>query len=79
MAGLSGLAAGGFAASASSSATSGPATGGPQGLNISGINTGYSLGAQGTGGGSSTGSVPSYVWVAGLAIFALIALKMVRG
>lgn len=77
MAGLSSFGGGsGLNASASANSTSGPATGGPLGLNISGINTGYSYGQQGTGGGGAT--VPSYVWVGALLIFALVALRMVR-
>lgn len=77
MAGLSSFGTGGgLSASASASSSSGPATGGPLGLNISGINTGYSAGSQGTGGGAS--GVPSYVWIVGLALFGLIALKMVQ-
>jgi hypothetical protein len=76
MAGLSSFGGGGgLSASASASSSSGPATGGPLGLNISGINTGYSSGSQGTGGAG--GSVPSYVWIVGLALFGLIALKLV--
>jgi hypothetical protein len=78
MAGLSSFGGGGgLSASASASSSSGPATGGPLGLNISGINTGYSAGSQGTGG--SAAGVPQYVWLAGLALAAVIALKMVRG
>lgn len=77
MAGLSSFGTGGgFSASASASSSSGPATGGPLGLNISGINTGYSTGSQGNAA-SGAGSVPSYVWLVGLAIFGLIALKLV--
>jgi hypothetical protein len=67
---------GGLSASASATSTSGPATGGPLGLNISGINTGYSAGSQGTGGGA--GTVPSYVWLAMVAVFGLVALRMLR-
>jgi hypothetical protein len=77
MSGLSGFAGGGgYSASASSSANSGPATGGALGLNISGINTGYSASAQGGAGGA--GGVPSYVYLGGLALLAVIALKLVQ-
>ena len=77
MAGLSSFGTGGgFSASASASSSSGPATGGPLGLNISGINTGYSTGSQGTGG--AAGGVPQYVWLGGLALAAVLVLKMVR-
>ena len=76
MSGLSSFGgASGYSASASSSANSGPATGGALGLNISGINTGYSTGSLGTGG---AGAIPSYVWPAALAIAAIVALKLVR-
>lgn len=75
MSGLSGFAGGG-GYSASSSAKSGDASGGPLGLNISGINTGYSAGSQGTGGAG--GGVPEYVWLGALALFAVVALKLVR-
>lgn len=76
MSGLSGFAGGGgYSASASSSANSGPATGGALGLNISGINTGYSTGSLGTGGGAG---IPSYVYIGALALLAVIALKLVQ-
>lgn len=77
MAGLSSFGGGsGLNASASATSASGPATGGPLGLNISGINTGYSYGQQGAGGGA--GTVPAYVWLALVAVFGLVALRMLR-
>lgn len=67
---------GGYSASASATSTSGPATGGPLGLNIQGITTGNaSNGSQGTGGG---GAIPPALLYAGIALLAIIALKLVQ-
>jgi hypothetical protein len=73
----SGLAGGGgLSASASASSSSGPATGGALGLNIQGITTGNA-----SNGGQSTaaGGLPEWALLAGLALLAVIALKLVRG
>lgn len=81
MAGLSSFGGGsGFSSSIAPSATStsGPATGGPLGLNISGINTGYSSGSLGNAQASGASSVPAYVWIGLIGILGLVALRMLR-
>jgi len=79
MAGLSSFGGGGgYNVSPSATSTAGASTGGPLGLNIAGINTGYSSGSLGNAGSSGSGGVPAYVWIGLLAVVGLVALKVLQ-